>query len=129
MALGVLDASAILAFLKREPSAGTVAEVIRQSCASSVNMSETVGKLIDYGASPGDARMVVSQLPIEVIPFTSEDAYVAGGLRQLTSKRGLSLGDRCCLATAMRLRLPAYTSDEGWIEFGGPLGIRIVSIK
>ena len=39
---------------------------------------------------------------------------IAGTLVQKTSSLGLSLGDRACLALAIALDAPVYTTDRLW---------------
>lgn len=49
MAEAVLDASALIALLRKEPGAEKVAAVLTRSCISSVNLAETYGKMVEYG--------------------------------------------------------------------------------
>ena len=49
MAEAVLDASALVAFLRDEPGADKVAAVLAQSCMSAVNLAETISKMVEYG--------------------------------------------------------------------------------
>ena len=48
-----------------------------------------------------------------VFSFTAEQAKVAGSLIAKTEKYGLSLGDRSCLALAIALNAPVYTTETG----------------
>lgn len=45
----VLDASAVLAYLKREPGGDTVAPLLVRSLMTAVNLSEVAAKLDDEG--------------------------------------------------------------------------------
>lgn len=56
-------------------------------------------------------------------PFTQQQARDAGSLTALTKRFGLSLGDRSCLALAIALNTPVYTTDKAWGNLN--LGIRI----
>jgi PIN domain nuclease of toxin-antitoxin system len=58
-------------------------------------------------------------LDIEVRDFDTEAAYAAGELRRITQGGALSLGDRACLALAMRLGATAVTADRAWAAFAG----------
>jgi hypothetical protein len=49
VAEAVLDASALIAFLRNEPGPDKVAAVLTGSCVSAVNLEETLGKMIQYG--------------------------------------------------------------------------------
>ena len=46
--------------------------------------------------------------------FSGDDAVLAGRLAKAASKGILSLGDRACLATAIRLGATAVTADRAW---------------
>ena len=50
----------------------------------------------------------------EVIPFDLLQARTAGDLVTQTRMLGLSLGDRACLALALNLKVPVYTTDQAW---------------
>jgi ribonuclease VapC len=50
----VLDASALIAFLRNEPGGDLVAARLSRSCISAVNLAETISKLVEYG-KPLDA--------------------------------------------------------------------------
>ena len=81
---------------------------------SSVNPAEVASRLFFLGADEETTQNTLSDLPIEIVPFTAEHAYRAGLLRIATKAKGLSLGDRACLATAEDLKLPVLTSDKSW---------------
>jgi ribonuclease VapC len=84
----MLDASALLAWLVQEPGA------------------EVVG---------GYLPRRLGHLGLQVEPFTAEDALLATEIFARDRRRVLSLADRCCLATAIRLALPAVTDDRAWM--------------
>ena len=110
----VLDASALLALLNREPGHEEVARTIPQAVVSTVNLSEVVAKLVESGM-PGEAiHEALDGLALEVHAFERNLAYEAGLLRTATRLRGLSLGDRACLALGRRLNLPVLTTDRAW---------------
>lgn len=116
----VLDASALLAYLRDEPGAELVAEAIADGVViSTVNLAEVFSRSADRGADPAKlaAKLTQSGLldgAITVEPFTTADAIDAARLRPLTRDAGLSLGDRACLALARRLGTPALTADTAW---------------
>ena len=64
-----------------------------------------------------------TSLIAETVPFTAEQARIAGGLAAETWPLGLSLGDRACLALALALKAPVYTTDRAWEKL--KLGVRI----
>jgi len=121
----VLDASALLALLLREPGAERVRQVIAGGASmSSVNVSEVVARLMDLDYSREEVDASFQGLRIDIIEFDVAQARDAGYLRPLTRSRGLSLGDRACLAVARRLGLPALTADRNWA--GLDAGVEVV---
>jgi PIN domain nuclease of toxin-antitoxin system len=111
----VLDASALLAAMLGEPGAEAVEAHLAESCISSVNLSEVVAKLSERGV-PGEAiRESLADLDLDVRDFDAAQAMRAGELRLATRKKGLSLGDRACLALAAELGAVALTTDAAWL--------------
>jgi ribonuclease VapC len=127
MAECVVDASAILALMQREPGADLVADAISRGVASAVNLAEVAAKLAERGHTDARVRDRVERLRLDVAELTIEDAFLAGLLRPLTREAGLSLGDRACLALAQRLGKPAVTADRRWAALD--LGIKIELIR
>jgi ribonuclease VapC len=114
MARVVIDASALLALLFEEPGHQIVGEALSHSIMSAVNLAEVASRLYFLGAEKQAAQNMLSDLPIEIVPFTAEHAYSVGLLRLATKAHGLSVGDRACLATAEDLKLPVLTCDRSW---------------
>ncbi len=108
----LLDASALLALLQGEPGADVVASALPRGVMSAVNLSEVIAKLTEHGMPLEAARAALDGLPIEVHPFDREAAYMVAELRGITRSAGLSLGDRACVALAMRLDAMAVTADR-----------------
>lgn len=123
----ILDASAVLAFLKRETGQDKVHKVLGKAGISAVNYSEVMQKLLRAGASAERAEQVLSALRLLPIPFDQGHAVAAACLNAITSARGLSLADRACLATAQLLRVPAVTADRNWQIRG--LGVDVEYIR
>ena len=112
----VLDASALLAFLKNEPGADKVAFVIGDACMSAVNLGETFSKMVEHG-KPLDAVVYqVERLQIDVVPFDSEQAKILAALWKGTRVSGLSLADRACLGLGFKRQLPVLTADRDWAK-------------
>lgn len=110
----VLDASALLAILNREPGSEQWADAVADGLISAVNLSEVVARLLDLGMPVADIRRAIDPLDLEVVPFDAAQAWTAGLLRPATKAAGLSLGDRACLALGRRMRLPVLTADRAW---------------
>ncbi len=125
MAEAVLDASALLAFLRNEPGAEEVAAVLRLSCISAVNLAETISKMVEYGKPLDDAAFQIERLRIPVIPFDAEHAKLVASLWKATRVVGLSLGDRACLALGLKTGLPVLTTERAWakIDVGVSVGL------
>jgi ribonuclease VapC len=115
MIKNILDASAVLAVLNGEPGQKKVIPMLAESAISSVNLTEVAAKLLETGMDEDSARLAVSVLGVgEVVDFTEELAWKAAQLRPLTKAYGLSLGDRACLALAVKLKVPVVTADKEW---------------
>lgn len=112
----VLDASAVLALLNREPGEDRVGPILADSVISAVNYCEVLGKLIDAGLPEGAARESVDLLGIEVVGFDADLAHIAATLRPVTKQLGLSLGDRSCLALGLARRHTVVTAEKTWAQ-------------
>ena len=121
-----LDASAVLAFLFREPGHDRVAAVISQSCMSTVNLAEVIARFVRDGHDAREVLLRMTESPIDLVPFLSEDAALAATLVLRTRDYGLSLGDRACLALAMARRVPVYTADRAWQSVGLDLVVELI---
>lgn len=123
----VLDASAVLVLLNQERGQERVEAVLADSCISTVNYCEVLGKLIDAGLSEKEARESLELLNIETVDFDVDLARLAAVLRPTTKKFGLSLGDRSCLGLALARRNTAVTADQVWKKL--KLGVAIEVIR
>jgi ribonuclease VapC len=122
----VLDASALLAYLRDEPGTDQVDSALEQMVAiSAVNWAEVLSKLVDFGydvsASGKRFRDQGVGAGLIVWPFDERLAQHVAGLRDQTRPFGLSLGDRACLALGSFLKVPILTADRKW----GKLKIRV----
>ena len=123
MAEAVLDTSAILAVILAEPGAETIAAIMPQSLVSVANEAEVITVLVRNGSPPERALEAVLGLDYEAVDLDAGLARRAGTLWRKVKPRGLSLGDRCCLALAEREGLPALTADQRWADL--ELGIEV----
>ncbi len=121
----VFDASAILAILKEETGSKTIEKYLDKGVMSAVNFSEVIAQLIKHGMPEKMALSTVNSLGLTVIPFDSQNAYDAAVLIKNTSKTGLSMGDRACLALAQSLKKPAITADKAWGKLDVQINIKI----
>ncbi len=122
----VLDASAILAIVFREPGAEKLTvEILKDAVISTVNLAEVQSTLIKKGFVPSEAWEDALSLVTAAEPYTIEHARIAGDLITETERYGLSLGDRSCLALAIALNAPVYTTDRMWkkLKLGIPIHV------
>jgi len=121
-----IDASALLAMLFAEPGAEIVAdEIAGGATTSAVNFSEVATVLVRHQRDPAKILGPVrEQLAVEA--FTEADALAAAALYPKTANKGLSLGDRACLALAQRLDCPAVTADQAWAELDLDIAVQLI---
>jgi PIN domain nuclease of toxin-antitoxin system len=123
----ILDASAFLALINKEPGHILVSKVITNSIMSSVNAAEVIAELnCKLDISIEDSKKILISLT-KVVDFTYNNSIVAGGLKKETSHLGLSLGDRACLSLGLALKLPVYTADKIWDKVN--CGVEIIVIR
>lgn len=123
----VLDASAVLAWVRSERGAEVVIPHLTSATISTVNVSEVHQKLAQYGVDADRTTTRLRTLGLRVEPVVLEDAIAAARLWPATRAVGLSLGDRCCLALAARLDVPAVTTDGVWSTLD--VGVAVVPIR
>jgi PIN domain nuclease of toxin-antitoxin system len=122
----VLDASVILAILFQERGADKMTdEIVSGAVASTVNLAEVQSKLVKMGHDPDRAWKDALLLESDPEPYTADQAKIAGSLIAQTEKYGLSLGDRSCLALAIALKAPVYTTEQLWrnLNIGIPIHV------
>ena len=124
----VLDASAVLAVILEEPGREIVMQAIeRGATIGSINLAEVITRLVRLGMSDERIAILVGGLRLRIEPLEAAVARDAGLMSRVTSPFGLSLGDRCCLALAKQLGLPALTADRRWSEL--QVGIRVELLR
>jgi len=122
----VLDASALLAFLHREPGWEVVRPVIEDGCVSAVNWCEVAQKVAEKDLDVSQVRQLLGDLGLVIEPFSPEQAEAAASLWTHTRNLGLSLADRACLALAMDKGLPAMTADRAWAAIEIDVEIEVI---
>ena len=111
----LLDASAVLAWLQEEPGSEVVDEVLDESAIASINAAEVLHKLIGQGATAEQAGEILARLAVPIVDFAS--GHLAAATR-FSKIKGLSLGDRACLAVAEGMGIMAVTADQQWSTSG-----------
>jgi PIN domain nuclease of toxin-antitoxin system len=121
----VLDSSALIAVIHGEVGADAVTPLLTRAAISAVNLAETYGKLLREAFHPDELRQDIAALALDVRPFDAEQAFIAGRMEPETKALGLSLGDRACLALALRLKLPVLTADRQWTKANLGVDVRL----
>ncbi|GGL28584.1 MULTISPECIES: type II toxin-antitoxin system VapC family toxin [Caulobacter] len=122
----VMDASAILALIYGESGHDRVAAALPNSRICAVNLAEIVSSMIDEEIPLYDIERRMGRLLSKVVDLDRDLAMKAGLLREATRHKGLSLGDRACLALAMRERLPVMTADRAWRDLDLPVEVVLI---
>ena len=125
----VLDASALLALINREPGWEVVARAAASDDAtiSAVNYSEVLQKAARVGIAAEEIDAALDELAVTITPFGRLDARLAASFYRHRSD--LSLADRVCLALGRSLSSAIYTTDRYWLNWADDLGVHVVVIR
>ena len=123
----VLDASALLAWLRDEPGAEVVEKHLLGSFVSAVNLSEVIQKSLAEGIEISGMAEDLVGVGLSLSNFGTQEAQVAAALWPATRPLALGIADRACMATALVLGLPALTADRPWrkVEWEG-LSVEVI---
>jgi ribonuclease VapC len=124
----ILDASAVLSVLNKEPGHKNVEEVLTHAILSSVNFAEVITVLAGIGMTVQEAEEVTLSIIKETVPFDDKQASISASLRKATKQYGLSFGDRACLALAKSHGSLVFTADKIWVKLNIP-GVKIHLIR
>ena len=122
----VVDASALLAFVRDEPGANRVAVVLSDCAISTVNLGEAVTALVNRGFPAEETRQIMAGVRIDSVPLDREVALDAGALRETTRSLGLSFGDRVSLSLAAHLGATALTCDRKWTALDAGIAVELL---
>lgn len=124
----VLDASALLAFLRDEPGGAMVRGLLPHSLISTVNWCEVIQKSLAKGVDTVGMGDDMAALGVRIQPYTLDQAETAGRLWLETRAFGLSLGDRACLALGKHTGFPVITADKIWRDLDIGVEIRVIRL-
>jgi PIN domain nuclease of toxin-antitoxin system len=134
----VLDAYALIAFLRGEDAGAEVVGLLRRRpppSISAANLAEVADRLMRIdGRSEVDVRSQVNLLiagGLEVEPMWLADARLAGSLRARQYDRrsaALSLADCFCLATAIKLQAAVATADPALARASRDEGLEVIPL-
>ncbi|MDQ6773487.1 MAG: PIN domain-containing protein [Candidatus Dormibacteraeota bacterium] len=125
----VLDASAVLAWVRRERGAETVRQLFPHAVIAAPNLTESLYRARATGHRMSSAQLQASIVAMgaEIEAFGEADAATAADLLHYSAEHPgpdggrISLGDACCLAVAERLQLPVAGDDRAWTDL--PLAV------
>ena len=120
----VLDASAVLALLQEEQGADEVEGLLDGASMSCVNLSEVIQKAEQHGVQSEGLEYDLEALGIEFRDFGLAMARPTAELS--SARKGLSLGDRACLALAKMTGATAITADGRWVIDGLGVDVRLI---
>ncbi|MDE4916083.1 type II toxin-antitoxin system VapC family toxin [Methylobacterium sp. 092160098-2] len=130
MACSVLDASALLAYLRQEPGWEQLLQAFTGTATmTTVNFGEVAGWMIRNGADEPAVRALRTGLVFPLTPVDDDLAIRAGLLEPLTRFKGLGIGDRLCLALAARSGAVALTANAAWQEIAKAAGVDVRLIR
>jgi ribonuclease VapC len=115
----------IFALLKNEPINMELPD-LRWATMSTVNIAEVWTKLAEGDEAARRAGGLLLSLLREIVPFTEDHARLAGELQMQAGVKGISLGDRACLALALSTGAEVYTADRVWARLKLPCSIHLI---
>ncbi len=122
----VLDSPAILAVLFNELGSDKVVPLLEGALVSAVNLAEVHASLVRRGVDADVAWRQLHELGCEFCPMDEEQARIAGDLAGQQRAVGLSLGDRACLALAIKREATAYTTNAAWRSLGFGIAVEVI---
>jgi PIN domain nuclease of toxin-antitoxin system len=122
----VLDTSVLIAYLHKEKGSDEAIRYLYDAVISTVIYSEFLYVMMDKGFSRDDLERVIDSFGIEIIAFDEEQAVIAAELRNQTKDKGLSLGDRACLALAIVKKIPVVTADKIWSKLKVGVDVKLI---
>jgi PIN domain nuclease of toxin-antitoxin system len=134
----VLDAYALIAYLRGEPAGAEVSDLLRRErppSISAVNLAEVIDRLVRVDRRSGsEVRSKINFViagGMEVEPVWHMDARRAGTLRAqhyVRRSSELSLADCICVATAMKLDAALATSDPVLARTARAEGVEVIAL-
>jgi ribonuclease VapC len=121
----VFDTSAVLAILYGEQGGDIAQAALPAGRIAMANVTEAISDLLIGGhGSLEKCVETMRALGLHWVDTDESQALKAAAMKPL---KGLSLGDRLCIALAQSLSAPVVTSDQAWSRH--PLGVRLEYIR
>ncbi len=112
----ILDSSALIALINNETGADVVEPLLGGIVMSALNVSEVAGILMDLGMSNEECKNNIEPYIDVIVPLDAQQSFDIAFLKKSTKHKGLSIGDRACIALGIKMQLPIYTADKVWAE-------------
>lgn len=127
----VLDSSAVLALILKEPGGNKVGDLLALAeserdlriAIGVVNWCEILTRLYRDHASMTTQQLDALLGGVELVPFAKTEADLAANYSRTFPE--LSLGDRACLALTKVRNATAWTTDKAWnrVKAGVPIEV------
>ena len=122
-----MDSSVVVAAILQEPGGEEMASRDGPFLISAVNLCEVLERLAVGIVAESQTLAMLEDLGLVLVDFTPDLAATAARLKAPTRSVGLSLGDRACLALALREQTPVLTGDRAWSKVD--VGVEVVLIR
>ncbi len=110
--MSVFDSSAVLAIFYGEEGRDVAKKHLPAASISRVNIAEVLGDIHKSGkGTVDDGWELIHDLRLRERSIYDGDL---GRVAELSTIKGLSLGDRFCITLAERIQEPLITSDQQW---------------
>lgn len=93
---------------------------------STVNLAETLTVIERHGREPASVVRLLRNIGLTFASYDEDQAVHTAALEMPTREAGLSLGDRACLALAIRERCDALTADRAWVRLRLPVRVELI---
>lgn len=120
----VLDASALVALIRKEPGWEVVERFVPTAVVSAINFAETVYILRRRGMPLDAVRACLEPLFPDPEAFDGDQAYATAAFVEGTRGQGLSFADCACLALAHSRDVEAVTAERRWDQIELDVKIR-----
>jgi ribonuclease VapC len=122
----VFDSSVALAIISNERGGAKFADFASSAFVSTLTYIEVISKLVDRGLAEGMINQTLGDLNLAIVDLDESQAAYAGFLRTKPRAKGLSLGDRACLALAHATGRTALTADRAWADLDVGVPIELI---
>ncbi len=122
----VLDASAVLAFVRGEAGEENVAKARERSVVSALNLLEAFSKLVRYDMPADNVRTFLRETFPNIVPLDRELAEDSAQFHAATRKMGLSYADCVCITLGGQRGATVLTADRRWKDIEPNLSIELI---